>query len=87
MHARASGIPYFAYGPTVVATAFVRPAMAASASASWESATITGQSTPMEERSSPSRVSERPASPMRAPSGACFARYWAVSRPTKPVAP
>ena len=79
--------PVLRYGPTVVATAVVRAAISASAVASSESATTSGQSAaaaqPSRTRSSFS--SDRPPSPIRS-SRAARARYSAVSFPTNPVA-
>jgi hypothetical protein len=46
-----------------------------------------GQSFPSSDFTRASFSSERPARPMLTPSGACRARYSAVSFPTKPVAP
>ena len=83
-------MPYFAYGPTVVTTTRVALASFATAAASDESATTSGQSAaraPSDERTSSSLDRDRPPSPIRTASGALRARYSAVSLPTKPVAP
>ncbi len=75
--ASTSGIPNFAYGPTVVATTFVLAARAASEAASVESADSSGHvraAAGSRSRTAASFFGERPASAIRVSAGACSAR-------------
>ena len=75
--ATTSASPYLRYGPTVVHTTRVRETIASREAGESASATRTGQSVaapPMRSRNATSLASERPASAILVPAGACVAR-------------